>query len=141
MEITQKINRYYEKLIIRGYSINITTQHGGWAYMYAVQNGKRLPAIRVMFRSNNASASKIIERAPTAREHSHLGKAIVELLVCIEAQPGIEARTLKSIIEELSLSTTNHKRQNLSIAMGLSRGKSDFLIHEFGGLIGDKESK
>lgn len=138
MEITRKINRYYEKLAIRGYSINITTQHGGWAYMYAVQNNKRLPGIRVMFRSNNASASKIIERAPTAREHSHLGRAMVELLVLIEAQPELNQHTLKSMISEFSRLNTERKGQMLRVSMGLGRGKSDFLIHEAGGFIGNR---
>jgi hypothetical protein len=126
MEITKKINRYYEKLIIRGYSINITTQHGGWAYMYAVQNGKRLPGIRVMFRSNNVSASKITERAPTAREHSHLGKAIVELLVLIEAQPELNQQTLQSMIEEFSRLNALRKNKILRLTTGFPP-KSEFI--------------
>lgn len=126
MEITKKINRYYEKLIIRGYSINITTQHGGWAYMYAVQNGKRLPGIRVMFRSNNASAAKITERAPTAREHSHLGKAIVELLVLIEAQPELNQQTLQSMIEEFSRLNALRKHKILRLTTGFPP-KSEFI--------------
>ena len=138
MEITKKINRYYEKLIIRGYSINITTQHGGWAYLYAVQNGKRLPGIRVMFRSNNASASKITERAPTTREHSHLGKALVELLVLIEAQPELNQHTMKSMIEEFSRLNTERRGRLLQVSMGLSRGKCDYIIHEFGGALNNK---
>lgn len=85
-------NQSYIALKLAGFGFNITTLHGGKAYLYLVKSGQRVT--RTMFKSNNQMSAILMEKLPYARNFTHLGNALATLAAENVKYSGSEIETM-----------------------------------------------
>lgn len=76
-------NSDYMDITEKGLEIEITTTDGGWAWLYVLENRKRIPEIKISFRSNNQAGYKLMDKAIKTRRSSHLGRALLEANILV----------------------------------------------------------
>ncbi|MBR7905816.1 hypothetical protein [Burkholderia cenocepacia] len=71
------LNKDYEFLQENGFGVEIRNGNEGYASMYLLKDGFRVtPQVKLFFKDNRQHCGYLQDRAPKARNSTHLGVAI-----------------------------------------------------------------